>query len=32
MGEKPNATPDPWFEVRELAVGQAVDCASSCGA
>jgi len=23
-GEKPNATPDPWFEVRELATSEAV--------
>lgn len=23
--EKPNGTPDPWFDVRALAVGQAVD-------
>jgi hypothetical protein len=25
VGEKKNATPDPWFEVRELAVSQAVE-------
>ena len=24
MGEKPSATPDPWFDVRVMAVGQAV--------
>jgi hypothetical protein len=24
IGEKPNSTPDPWFDVRALAVGQAV--------
>jgi hypothetical protein len=24
VGEKPKATPDPWFEVRELATGEAV--------
>jgi hypothetical protein len=25
VGDKPNGTPDPWFEVRELAVSQAVE-------
>jgi hypothetical protein len=24
VGEKPKATPDPWFDVRELATGEAV--------